>query len=299
MFKVPVLLILYNKVDNTHDLFQILREVQPAKLYVAADGARPHDRLDYVHCLQSRSVILPEWACTKKTFFKEEHLGKARMLLQAMQWFFSQEPEGIVLFDDTLPHLDFFFYCEELLEKYRKDKRVAHISGTNLARCRNKKNDSYYFSAYPQTWGFASWQDRWEGFDLQMSGLDEPVFNQVLEEYVKNPAEKNYWLRRYEILKEHELDIWEYQYIYHVWHLRALSIIPRKNLIMNVGLKTKKRGVRRLAKQAYPILPLVHPQQVERDTESDNHSFKYIYNKAFIKMFADWFNQYLLGKKTV
>ncbi|HOF46575.1 MAG TPA: hypothetical protein PLZ46_07315, partial [Bacteroidales bacterium] len=61
MFNVPILIILYNKVEAVHNLFQILKELKPAKLYVAADGAIPGDRMDYAYCLQTRNVILPHW----------------------------------------------------------------------------------------------------------------------------------------------------------------------------------------------------------------------------------------------
>ena len=63
MFQVPVLLVIYNRVDETHALFQAVKQVKPSKLYVAADGANTKQKLDYVNCLRARSVIMPEWEC--------------------------------------------------------------------------------------------------------------------------------------------------------------------------------------------------------------------------------------------
>lgn len=298
MFDVPILLVIYNKVVETHDLFQIIKKIKPAKLYVAADGAAHGDRIDYVNCIRSRAVIMPEWDCDAKFLFKEEHLGKAEMILQAGNWFFKNEPEGIILFDDTVPNLDFFHYCKELLDKYRENKQIVHINGSNLNRKKIKnEGKSYYFSAYPLSWGFATWADRWKGFDLKMTLLDGENINKMMSPYITSTKEKLYWLRRYNILRKHKLDIWEYQYIYYKWYQKGLSITPNYNLVTNTGLKNRKRKIRKLMRETKNILPLTHPNEIVQSKASDQYAFKHIFNKAFIKMFSDWFNEYLLGKE--
>ena len=127
MFNVPILLIVYNRMFETHNLFQVLREVQPAKLYVAADAPLEGNQQDCADCLRTRTVIIPEWPCELHTLYQEEHLGKSPAILSAMKWFFEHEKEGIVLFEDCMPHLDFFPYCEELLDRFRDDKRGGGV----------------------------------------------------------------------------------------------------------------------------------------------------------------------------
>lgn len=297
MFKVPILIVLYNEVEDAHNLFQILRKVQPEKIYIAGDGAKHNNRIDYVYCVKTRAVILPEWKCEVKEFFKEEHLGKAKMITAAMNWFFQQEKEGIVLFAGTMPHLDFFPYCEELLNKYREDKRISHISGSKLNRKNGKATASYYFSAYPLLWGFATWADRWQGYDLKLCEWENENFNEAMNRYVSSGEEKNHWLKRFNILRIHDLDVWEYQYIYHVWHQHGLSITPFHNLTTNVGLQNKPRKIRKLMRETKGILPLTHPIDIVQNKEADQYSFKRIYKRAFLRMFADLFNEYLLGKE--
>ena len=50
----------------------------------------------------------------------------------AISWFFNNVDEGIILEDDCLPHPDFFYFCEQLLDKYRNDKRIWCITGNNI-----------------------------------------------------------------------------------------------------------------------------------------------------------------------
>ncbi len=91
-----------------------------------------------------------------------------------IKWFFENEEEGIVLEDDCLPNEDFFRFCDSLLEKYRFDTRIMHISGTNLVS-KKFSNDTYYFSKYTNVWGWASWRRVWVSYDENLSLLDEFV----------------------------------------------------------------------------------------------------------------------------
>ena len=153
MFKVPILLILYNRVEETHNVFQVLRNIQPAKLYVAGDAPKSGNTMDYKLVYQTRSVIQPEWSCQLHTLWQDKHLGKSSAVYESIKWFFTHEEEGIILFEDTLPNLDFFPYCEELLDKYRNDEHIYTIGGSYLRRRGKKRYDkrmrknksSYYF----------------------------------------------------------------------------------------------------------------------------------------------------------
>lgn len=303
MFNVPILLIVYNRMFETHNLFQVLREVQPAKLYVAADAPVEGNQQDCADCLRTRTVIMPEWDCELHTLYQEEHLGKSPAILSAMKWFFEHEKEGIVLFEDCMPHLDFFPYCEELLERFRDDKRIYHIGASNfrkhqkaLKRKLKKHGDcSYYFSAYATTWGFATWADRWEDFNMDIEELEQINFNQLVKNYTRRPKERRYWHRRYTIMRKNQLPVWDYLYNFHIWLHSGMAVSPTLNLVTNVGVHPQgsKRKFRRLIKKAYPIMPLKHPSEVVLDQKSDKFMFKNIYSKAYILIFANWINDML------
>ena len=42
-------------------------------------------------------------------------------MASGISWVFSQVEEAIILEDDCVPHLSFFRFCEEMLERYRTD----------------------------------------------------------------------------------------------------------------------------------------------------------------------------------
>lgn len=299
MYQVPVLVIIYNKIFEAHNLFQVLRDIQPAKLYVSADGPVLSDVIGCQNSIKTRCVFMPEWPCEMKTRFLDEHLGKEQAIYTAIQWFFENEEEGVILFEDCLPCKDFFPYCAELLERYRDDKRIYHIGAVNFRKHKKavkqiqKKHDGcqYFFSAYAATWGFATWRDRWADFDMNIN-LEKADFNKVVRQYTRRHKERRYWLKRFNMIKKTQVPIWDYEYNFHIWCNNGLSISPHINLVTNAGVRIMRteHKFKRLIKKSYPIMPLKHPSNIVLDKKSDKFMFKYIYGKAYIQMFTNWIN---------
>ena len=85
-----------------------------------------------------------------KTLFRTENLGCKQAVSSAITWFFDNEPEGIILEDDSPPTLSFFWFCQELLVRFRHDERVWQVCGTAMldSSFYDSGEDSYIFSRY-------------------------------------------------------------------------------------------------------------------------------------------------------
>ena len=129
----PVLFLIFNRPETTQQVFSAIRKAKPPRLYVAADGPRSDYPNEDEKCEHSRKIATNvDWDCEVKTFFRENNLGCKLAASQAIDWFFEQELEGIILEDDCLPDQSFFWFCQELLNRYRDDTRIMHIGGTNF-----------------------------------------------------------------------------------------------------------------------------------------------------------------------
>lgn len=228
------------------------------------------------------------------------------MIYSAIKWFFDHEDEGIILFEDTLPGYDFFPYCEQMLEMYRNNKQIYSIGGSYLrhrSRKRYKKRmkkgkSSYFFSAYASTWGFATWKNRWMDFTLSMESVSKEDFEKMISPYMQQNKQKIYWINRFNVIKKQKYPHWAYQYNFHIWAHNGLCITPYLNLVTNLGFKRQDmRKLRRLRRNAYPIMPLTHPENIAQDFDEDKYMFKHIFNRAYIKLFKDWLNELRNGKK--
>ena len=109
-----------------------------------------------------------DWNCEILRDYADVNLGMKRREKSGFDWVFSEVEEAILLEDDCVPHPNFFRFCENLLDRYRNDTRVKTISGSNYQFGRRGTEDSYYFSRYAPTWGWATWRRAWKFYDGEM-----------------------------------------------------------------------------------------------------------------------------------
>lgn len=292
----PILVIAYNRIEYAHDLFNVIRNFKPEKLYVSVDGAAPDDRVDFRKVLEVQCVFMPEWECDLQTRFNEVHLGKAKHVVSAINWFFENEPEGIILFDDCLPHPEFFAYCESLLDQYRDEPKVGHICGCNIMKKRFDEA-SYFFSAYPTSWGFATWRDRWQGFSLEQKTITPEDITTALANYQFKKKVPGFWIRRYRLLTQYpSIDVWEYQYFIHFWSRAYLSVVPAVNLVVNRGFSTKsKRRIRKLNRETHSILPLTPNNDMRQHVRADKFIFRRYFRKDNLTFWKHWLDENILN----
>lgn len=284
VFKTPVLLIIFNRAETTKIVFEAIRKARPPRLYVAADGPRPHVPADQIKCNEARKIIENvDWPCEVKTLFHDENLNCGRAPSTAMTWFFEHEEQGIILEDDCLPSESFFRYCQELLEKYKDDSRVMHIGGNNfLGGWCNDPEYSYYFSRSGHIWGWATWRRAWKTFDFDILLYQKLKQNGFFDRFFLNQLEKIYRLRKFDktVANRGKVDWWDYQWDFARYSNSGLAIVPHKNLVKNLGFgegatHTVNGTGEMTSMEALEIeFPIKHPPFVIRDIESDKKYFK-------------------------
>ncbi|MDJ1468283.1 nucleotide-diphospho-sugar transferase [Cytophagaceae bacterium DM2B3-1] len=286
--KTAVLFVVFNRPDTTEVVFEAIRKAKPPRLYVAADGPRPHKEGEAEKSRITREIATRvDWDCELKTRFLDDNVGCGIGPSSAFDWFFSHEEEGIILEDDCLPDQSFFWYCEELLEKYRHDSRIMHITGSNFQNGWKRDSDySYYFSTYPHEWGWASWRRAWKLFDYGVSKYPEIVEKGYLDGYYTSKLEQKYRLSKIaNTYGKDNVNWWDYQWNFTVHINSGLAIVPNVNLIENIGfgegathtLSTKDKRAEN--KSGTIEVPLKHPPFVIRDVKSDERYFKNLMNR--------------------
>ncbi len=236
--KSPVLLIIFNRPDTTFRVFEQIKKARPSKLYIAADGPR-HDHIaDKELCKEARSVTGKiDWDCVVKTFFSEQNKGCKAGVVSGINWFFEHEPGGIILEDDCLPADSFFYFCDEMLDKYRNDNRVSTITGTNLQSGHPRGTASYYFSGFSNIWGWATWKRFWKNYDPALAKYNEPEVAIQLTKIFNDPFLREAWLEIFAKIKLNKIDTWDYQLQFLTFFENGLCVTPNVNLISNIGFR--------------------------------------------------------------
>ena len=108
MFKIPILLITFNRPYHVRQVLMEIRKQQPSQLYVCQDGAREGNALDAERVQQVRDVVteLVDWPCELHTLYQEKNLGCGPGPAAGISWFFSQVEKGIIMEDDC--HIPIF-----------------------------------------------------------------------------------------------------------------------------------------------------------------------------------------------
>jgi hypothetical protein len=231
------LFLVFNRLDTTKQVFQAIRQAKPPRLYVAADGARVNKEGEAEKVQAVRDYIMQniDWECEVKTLFREKNLGCKFAPAGGISWFFENEEQGIILEDDCLPSQSFFWYCEELLEKYKDDESVYLVSGDSRGSESFGMKEDYGFCKYPMIWGWASWASVWSKYDPEIR--DWPSQRNNLSEAISfyKPTNKFWQTKFSETYENKNVSWWDYQLSYLLLKNKSKCIVPRVNLITNVG----------------------------------------------------------------
>lgn len=279
----PVAFIIFNRPDLTELVFQAIRQAQPKKLLVIADGPRADRPSEAEKCAAARVVIKQvDWDCEVLTNYSDTNLGCKRRVSSGIDWVFSQVEEAIILEDDCLPASSFFDFCQTLLAKYRHDERVMMISGDNFQPKDRQFEDSYYFSKYIHIWGWATWRRAWQHYDVKMASWKKFRDRRLLNAICHYPGEVEYWTENFNNTANGIIDTWDYQWVYACWQQNGMSVTPAVNLISNLGFcddATHTSGQSPLSNMPRgSIGDIKHPLFVTNNTEADAYAFKYVFN---------------------
>jgi len=230
------LFLVFNRPECTKKVLLEIKKYRPTSLYIAADGPRKKIKGEIDKCNEVRQIIEKvDWPCRVKRLYRKDNLGCKNAVSSAIDWFFKNVSEGIILEDDCVPSASFFKFCEKMLSLYRDNRKVMHIGGVNFQKGEGKNKDGYYFSKYSNIWGWATWRRAWKGYDVKIKDWPEIKKSGKIDGYFDSWLEKEYWITLFSALYRGKIDTWDYQFVYHVWKNAGVSIVPNKNLVSNIG----------------------------------------------------------------
>jgi len=205
-----------------------LQRIEPQRLYLVFD-ATVNEKYSTGQ-EPSKSVFNKiSWKCKIKILHNKKYLGFSDTMLKAVRWFFRHETEGIVLNGFSITFPAFFPFCSCMLEKYRNDERIGHISATDFLKSdkKSKNEDSYYFSKLISVnSGWASWRRVWQNIDKELKTFSAFKKLNITEKIQSHKPFRNEWHYWDYIGKN-----WEARLEYSNLINNRLSIVPNINRI--------------------------------------------------------------------
>lgn len=277
---VPVYLNFFNRPDTFQYVFEAVREAKPSVLFLSCDGARENrqDDVDNIKKCQKIAENI-DWECKVYKNYSDKNLGCGMRMYSGISWAFEYVDRLIIFEDDCIPHQDFFQFCEELLERYKDDNRIHMIDAMNHLGIYNETPNSYFFGP-GCCWGWATWKRAWDNMDFNLSFMEDDYSMRCVERkypFYQNATEEG--RERLEKLNAGEkLTSWTFQSGMAMALQAQMAIVPRVNLITNIGLTAdSEHAVNNLKKldhktrayfnaETYSVtFPLKHPQYIVED----------------------------------
>jgi len=223
------LIIAYSRPAGVSTLLKSLTSNQVDRIYVSIDGPRNEtDRVNQAEILN----ILKEFQATSKailtTRISQENLGVSGGVLSAIDWFFEQESEGLILEDDLVVGDDFFNFAFTGLEKFKGNSSIWMISGTQLFPDFDSKSKEIWIN-YPMIWGWASWAEKWSFMRQSLLQIKRiPVSEWTSARHI-------FWSIGANRALDGKVDTWDIPLACEFFKLGKICILPPVNLISNVG----------------------------------------------------------------
>lgn len=238
MYKVPILFVIFKRKETALQSFEKIKAVKPAKLYIAGDGARANVDNEQQQVDETRKAVLSaiDWECDVHTLFRQENIGCGKGVSTSIDWLLENEEYGIILEDDCVADESFFYFAEEMLERYKSDERIGMVAGTNQI-AGYKMPYSFCFSKYTACWGWATWRRAWANMDENLMVINHHRRDLILNRgYIGKETDRwNYQLKMLERIKN---SVWDWQWYFSLASQNQLCIFPKVNLISNVGNDT-------------------------------------------------------------
>ncbi|MGD6831878.1 hypothetical protein ACQCT5_06925 [Sutcliffiella halmapala] len=283
IFDIPVVLFIFKRYDTVLRILERIEVVKPSKLYIIADGPRNEQEKEMVDKCRKKVEENITWDCEVVKNYADTNKGVYDRIGLGAKWVFSKEEQAIFLEDDNLPEVSFFYYCKELLNKYKDDTRIMWVCGTNyLNKYEPEDGSSYVFTQHLLPCGWASWSSKFCHYydgDMELlsnnyiiKNIEDSYYDKRLYEQQIDSVESEY----YRIKKENRPSSWDFQMAFSIRAHNVYGISPKYNQIENIGVdefsthggtsfsnEMTKRfcGIKSFSLE----FPLVHPQTVITD----------------------------------
>lgn len=243
LLTTPVLLLAFNRPQQTQQVFDAIRSVRPAKLYVAVDAPR-EGRADDVENSNAVKAIVKnvDWPCETHYLFQEKNLGCSLSGVTAWNWVFKTEDRMIFIEDDGLATKSAFYFVQDMLERYKDDERIAYVGAVNHKLQFGDK--SYFFSRYPDsTYFMGTWKRVHRLYEYDLETYEETknqrsfkdAFMGRIDWWIQNQKFKSYLSS---VRSGHRQNTYDVQMLYLSYKYNMYSIYPNVNMISNIGTES-------------------------------------------------------------
>jgi hypothetical protein len=284
--EIPILFIIFRRKESAIQVINEISKVKPKKLYISQDGPRNDE--DRIQIAETRKAVLSKinWDCKLTLWTHKTNLGPKAQIPQALDRLFKEEEWGIYLEDDTLPSENFFYFQQDLLRKYKDDKRVFSINGTNFYPDLIKPEYSYYPTRIGEIWGFGLWKRSWKLYKSNIKDLEKVAQMDTYKSYFFSNKYRFYLEGFWKAIINGKLNSWAMQLVYAAAKNNMYFLAPSVNLVNNIGDINSATHVslQKYTKDFGNPYPLKHPNELKYNKNYDKKYFDQMLKGGWLRI---------------
>lgn len=271
----PIVVFAYNRPRLFQDMLTSLSRnvlIEQSDVYIYVDGPKDFEDTPRVQAVLdiANSFVGSK---SKKIIISGNHKGLAKSVTSGVTEVVEEYGRVIVLEDDLIVSRYFLSYMNEMLRLYEADQRIMQISGFGVYLPSLKSNiGEYHLCRRAQSWGWATWEDRWNTVDWHIAEIRE-LFGKK-QERCKFEELGSDVLASLDEYRQGKRDVWLIAYIYAMYRNQQYCICPRRSLVKNNGFGPDASNCRNYNRYhvdyndeiLYPIRPseIIYNKSVER-----------------------------------
>jgi hypothetical protein len=230
----PIVLFVYNRLDHTRETVEALQKnflAQESELYIYSDGAENEEDIKKVAGI--REYINSIGGFKKITVVaRGENRGLARNVISGVSEIVNRYGTVIVLEDDLVTAQYFLTYMNDALRYYEDEKKVMQISGYNAPIDVRDLPETYFFRMV-NSWGWATWKDRWAFFDRDPERLIKSFSAEDIYEFNLEGV-RNIW-QQVLLNQQGKIFTWAVFFYAAMFKAKGLVLYPRESYVQNIG----------------------------------------------------------------
>ena len=259
-------------------------------VYVFIDG--PRTDFDLEPLKKTFAVASGEWGFKNiEVKHRDKNLGLSKSIRAGLESIFEVHESVIVVEDDLVVHPKFLNFMSTGLEKYASEKLVASIQGFSLIE---QSSEQSFFLQGAGSWGWATWQDRWESICWDSDALIDQI------KYSKKTKAFNFentynFMRLLELNSKKEIDSWGIDWVASMFIQGRVSLYPPFNLVLNTGFSDDATHTQ-LAPRNLPSLSTryswIYPADISMNAETYKKAViaysKFVPNRHLLRRIKRW-----------
>lgn len=231
----PVCVFAYKRADLFSLCLAALGKCRGAKdtdLRVYIDGPKNHHEAELVNkTIDAAREIDKSTFRSIQVFISESNKGLASSVISGVTETINMYGSVIVLEDDLIPATNYLEYMNASLDFYQSIKNVGSISGFGFLI---ESADRYanYFHPRPNSWGWATWLDRWDMAVWDLSSQAELEEREFKKKFNHGGQDLYRMLMNYQ---KGRIDSWAIRWAYSHYKHGWLASSPVCSKISNIG----------------------------------------------------------------